>query len=202
VKELSKEELIKLYETLPEDTLRKLGIYSKAKEIYEEKHKLEKLKKERIERAMALVKEAQELLNIYRLDLRVTAGGTRVVDKDGQSISSSGNSQKKRKTGSRLPGGVRTIATRYRIPILQALIELGGREKSSIVLDRVSQQMKDIFVPVDLEKISTGGLRWRNAAQWERVKMVEEGLLCNDSPRGTWEITEKGRKYLKEHNYE
>ena len=200
VNELSKEELINLYETSLEDTLRKLGIYGKAKEAYEEKQKLEKLKKERIERAIALVKEAQELLNIYRLDLRVTAGGMRVVDKDGQGIS--GNSQKKRKMGSRLPGGVRTTATRYRIPILQALIELGGQGKSGIVLERVCQQMKDIFVPVDLEKIPAGELRWRNAAQWERVKMVKEGLLCNDSPRGIWEITEKGRKYLEEHNYE
>ena len=46
--ELSKEELINLYETLPEDTLIKLGIFNKAKEVYEEKQKLEKLKKERI----------------------------------------------------------------------------------------------------------------------------------------------------------
>ena len=40
LKELSKEELLKLYETLPEDTLQKLGIYDKAKETYEEKQKL------------------------------------------------------------------------------------------------------------------------------------------------------------------
>lgn len=29
--------------------------------------------------------------------------------------------------------------------------------------------------------------------------MVKKGLLRNDSPRGIWEISEKGRNYLKEH---
>ena len=28
--------------------------------------------------------------------------------------------------------------------------------------------------------------------------MVKEGLLKDDSPRGTWETSEKGRAYLKE----
>jgi len=69
---LSKEELIKLYKTLPKDTLINLGVYDKAKELYEEKQKIERLKKERIEKAITLAKEAQELLNIYRLELKVT----------------------------------------------------------------------------------------------------------------------------------
>jgi len=46
MKELSKDELTSLYEALSEDTLRKLGIYTKAKDAYEEKQKMEKLKRE------------------------------------------------------------------------------------------------------------------------------------------------------------
>ncbi|MCC7571175.1 winged helix-turn-helix domain-containing protein, partial [Candidatus Micrarchaeota archaeon] len=41
--------------------------------------------------------------------------------------------------------------------------------------------------------------RWRNTAQWARNSMVnEEGFLKKDSPRGIWEISEKGRAFLKE----
>lgn len=87
MKELSKDELMNLYETLSEETLRKLEIYTKAKEAYEEKQKMEKLRKERIEKAIALVKEAQELLNIYRLELIVTRrGGISIKDQEGRDI--------------------------------------------------------------------------------------------------------------------
>lgn len=193
MKELSKDELINLYETLPEDTLRKLGIYSKAKEVYEEKQKLEKLKKERIEKAMALVKEAQELLNIYRLELNVTSRGIRIKDKDGRDINKIREQKKLRR-------GLKTHQSQYRIPILQVLTDLGGRGTVNEILERVYEKMKDVLNSVDLETLSSGGdSRWRNTARWARNTMVNEGLLRKDSPRGIWEITEKGKNYLKEH---
>ncbi len=30
------------------------------------------------------------------------------------------------------------------------------------------------------------------------MKMVNEGLLSKNSPNGIWEITEKGKEYLKQ----
>ena len=200
VKELSKEELINLYETLPEDTLRKLGIYGKAKESYEEKQKLEKLKKERIEKAIALVKEAQELLNIYRLELTVTGRGIRIKDKDGRDINKI-REQKKLRRGVRR--GVKTHQSQYKIPILQVLTGLGGQGKTDEIVERVYEKMKDILNPVDLETLPSGvDSRWKNTAQWARNTMVNEGLLEKDSPRGIWEITEKGKNYLNEHSNE
>jgi intein/homing endonuclease len=193
MKKLLKEELIKLYETLPEDTLRKLGIYGKAKEAHEEKQKLEKLKKERIERVMALVKEAQELLNIYRLELNVTSRGIRIKDKDGRDINKIGDHKKLRR-------GSKTPQFEYRIPILQVLIDLEGRGTAKEILERVYKKMKDVLNSVDLETLPSGrDFRWRNTTMWERNTMVNEGLLEKDSPRGIWEITEKGKIYLKEH---
>jgi len=195
---LSKEELIKLYETLPEDTLKKLGVYDEASKSYEEKQEIERLKSERLKRAMALVKEAQELLGIYNFELRVTIGGTRIVDKEKRTIH--GDLQKKREKGKILPRGIKTPLIRYRVPILQALVDLGGQGKASIVLERVYQQMEDVFVPADLEELSSlQEKRWRNTAQWARAKMIKEGLLREDSPRGVWEISEKGREYLQDH---
>lgn len=196
MKELSKEELINLYETLPEDTLIKLGIFSKAKEVYEEKQKLEKLKKERIEKAIALVKEAQELLNIYSFELNVTSRGIRIKDKDGRDTN-------KIREQRALRQGSKTHNSEYRIPILQVLTDLGGRGKVKEILERVYEKMKDVLNSFDLEVLSSGfAVRWRSAAQWERNTMVNQGLLEKDSPRGIWEIAESGKNYLKEHSNE
>jgi len=191
---LSKEELIKLYKKLPEDTLIKLGVHDKAKEAYEEKQKIERLKDERIKKAIALVKQAQELLNIYRLELKVTtARGIQVIGEGGANIHN--------KTGirHRINYGQKTKQVEYKIHILQALENLGGSGNVNEVLDCVYKRMKDFLVPVDLEKLpSVRQLRWRNTAIWERYYMIKDGLLKSNSPRGTWEISEKGKKYLKE----
>jgi len=191
---LSKEELIKLYKKLPEDTLIKLGVYDKAKELYEEKQKIERLKDERIKKAITLVKQAQELLNIYRLELKVTAArGIQVIGEGGANIHN--------KTGirHRINYGQRTQQVKYRTPILQALEDLGGSGYVNEVLDFVYKKMKNFLVPVDLEEIpSVRQKRWRNTAMWERSHMIKDGLLKSDSPRGIWEISEKGKKYLKE----
>jgi len=191
---LSKEELIKLYKTLPKDTLIKLGVYDKAKELYEEKQKIERLKKERIEKAITLVKEAQELLNIYRLELKVTpARGIQVINEGGVNIYNITGRRHKIKHGQK------TKQVEYRTPILQTLENLGGSGNVNEVLDCVYKKMKDFLVPVDLEKLpSTRQIRWRDTAIWERYYMIKEGLLKSDSPRGIWEISEKGKKYLKE----
>lgn len=198
MKELSKDELIKLYETFDEETLKKLDIYEKARQAFEEKQKLEKLKKERIEKALALVKEARELLNIYRLELIVTRrGGISVKDQYGLRLNQT------RATGptkQKIKKGLKTHQSQYRIPILQVLTDLGGRGNVNKILERVYEKMKDVLNEVDLGKNSSGAVRWRNTSMWERNIMVhEEDLLRNDSPRGIWEITEKGKIYLKEH---
>ena len=38
---------------------------------------------------------------------------------------------------------------------------------------------------------------WRNTAQWVRNDLREEGLIRDDPPRSIWEITEKGRQWLR-----
>jgi len=52
----------------------------------------------------------------------------------------------------------------------------------------------------DFEPLASGpdNRRWRNAAQWARNAMVNEGLLKKDFPRGVWEICDKGRSHLKQ----
>lgn len=99
-----------------------------------------------------------------------------------------------------LPRGVRTPEEAYRQPILQALLALGGSAAVPDVLERVGKAMKGVLKDVDHQAMASDSdmLRWRNAAQWARPSMVKEGLLKPDSPRGVWEISEAGRRYIKE----
>nr|BAL53917.1 hypothetical conserved protein [uncultured prokaryote] len=93
----------------------------------------------------------------------------------------------------------RTPQSEYRVPILEALEELGGAGHVTQVLRIVYRKMKDRLTKDDLERLPSGGdYRWRNTAQWERKHMIGEGLLRDDSPKGVWEMTEAGRAYLEQ----
>ncbi|HOV22545.1 MAG TPA: DUF262 domain-containing protein [bacterium] len=94
--------------------------------------------------------------------------------------------------------GERTPRQAFRIPILEALIELGGTGEMDKILEKVEIKMKHILNSVDYKKLPSGVMiRWQNTAQWERYVMVQDGLLSPHSPRGIWEITEKGKEFLK-----
>ena len=83
----------------------------------------------------------------------------------------------------------------YTLPILESLVEMGGSGRMPKVLDKVYDKMKDRLRKKDLEMLSSGtAVRWKNRAQWERQRLKSEGYLKKDSPRGTWEITDEGRK--------
>ncbi len=105
--------------------------------------------------------------------------------------------QAQRQNLGRLQRGMRTPEEAYYTPILQVLNEMGGSGKVAEVLDRVGKKMKGKLKSCDHEPLASDprNLRWRNAAQWARNSMVHEGLLKNDSPRGIWEISEKGKQY-------
>jgi hypothetical protein len=98
----------------------------------------------------------------------------------------------------RLPrGGGRTPEDAFRLPILEALVEIGGAGPVAEVMRIVQEKAKSFLTPVDYDKVPSGYVRWRNNAMWERKKMVDEGLLKSDSPHGYWEITDKGRASLR-----
>jgi len=100
----------------------------------------------------------------------------------------------------KLRKGVRTPESAYYLPILHVLEQMGGSGKVAEVLERVGTLMKPVLKDVDYQPLASGpdNPRWRNAAQWARNSMIREGLLKADSPRGVWEISDKGRAALKE----
>jgi len=76
--------------------------------------------------------------------------------------------------------------------IIRALKKLGGRAKVSEVLDEIEKQLTGKLLPGDIEVRQDGKtLAWRNNTQWERLRMVRDGTLCNDSPNGVWELSEE-----------
>lgn len=105
---------------------------------------------------------------------------------------------KGRKRGKRLPrGSGRTDQKIFTKPILKVLMSLGGKAKVQEVLKRIEHEMRGQLSPVDFEKLKTGQVRWKNTAQWARNELVAEGLLEKDTPRGLWQITDKGREDYK-----
>jgi len=99
----------------------------------------------------------------------------------------------------RLRRGLRTREEAYYRPILEALQALGGSAPMGQVLDRVLQSMRGTLKDVDYEPLASEPdmPRWKNAAQWARNSMVKEGLLRNDSPRGIWQISDAGVRFLQ-----
>jgi predicted transcriptional regulator len=98
----------------------------------------------------------------------------------------------------RISKNSKTPRNAFRVPILEALIELGGKGKVSEILEKVEMKMRFELKPIDYERLNSGAIRWVNTAQWERYLMIQEGLLKTDSPRGIWEITEKGKQFLEQ----
>lgn len=100
----------------------------------------------------------------------------------------------------KLRKGQRTPESAYYRPLLQVLDQMGGSGKVADVLERIGKLMKPILKPVDFDPLASGpdNPRWRNAAQWARNSMIRDGLLKADSPRGVWEISDKGRQTLKD----
>ena len=96
----------------------------------------------------------------------------------------------------RLAKGLRTPDTMYASHILAALNELGGQSTIQAVTDRVGQRMTSILNHYDYQMLPSQPdiVRWRNAVAWVRQMLVDQGLLRDDSPRGVWELSDKGRE--------
>ncbi len=98
-----------------------------------------------------------------------------------------------------LPRGLQTPEKEFKLPILQAVEELGGSAAVNEVLQKVFEIMKPRLNSYDLQPIPShpDRFRWENTSMWCRQRLVEEGLLASQSRRGVWVITEKGRTLLE-----
>jgi hypothetical protein len=84
----------------------------------------------------------------------------------------------------------------YELPILEILDAHGGRAPTREVIDELGERLREELLPADYEQLASGDVRWRNRAQFVRLKLIERGDMVKDSPRGVWELTDQGRDRL------
>lgn len=91
-----------------------------------------------------------------------------------------------------------TSEEKFVVPVLQALVSLGGSGTSDDVIDQVGEIMKARLRPPDFQA-SPGDPdkpRWRHSAEWACEAMLKEGFLVWDDSQGSWQVTEIGKKWL------
>jgi len=93
-----------------------------------------------------------------------------------------------------------TTQINFRIPILKALIFLGGSSEETEVTEFVRKEMKNKLTEKDVE-IDEGEdkERWLNNLYFETATMIDEGLLIKESSNKSWEIAQKGIDYLSKY---
>jgi hypothetical protein len=85
----------------------------------------------------------------------------------------------------------------YEIPILRYLAEHAGRAPSREVTAAVGKVLASNFTDLDKLPLRDGSIRWQKRAAFVRLRLVNRGELVEHSPRGMWEITDKGRERLQ-----
>jgi len=93
-----------------------------------------------------------------------------------------------RKRQEKMPRTSQEVLREY---LLAALRELGGSARCSDVIGKMREMLAGQLLPGDLLKRKGGAIVWENNAQWERLVLVKEGILRDDSPRGVWELAEQ-----------
>ncbi len=100
-----------------------------------------------------------------------------------------GVSHRRRTRRKRSETGTKTPLSAFRHQILEILTEAGGKAASAEVKIQLEKRIGHTFTERDLEFCNDGRKTvWWDTAQWERVHMVNEGLLRKGSPRGVWEV--------------
>lgn len=81
------------------------------------------------------------------------------------------------------------------VPLLEALVEMGGEGKAKDIYPLVTKRFPQIRDEDLAETLPSGPNRWTNRIQWARQKLVGKGEL--DSPGyAIWRITARGRQRL------
>lgn len=93
---------------------------------------------------------------------------------------------KRKRTRSKMP---KTDNATLRKILLDVLKESGGKAKVKEIKYAMGKKLKDKFLPGDLLLRSDGRtVAWFNNVQWERLRLVQTGILKSESPSGLWEL--------------
>jgi hypothetical protein len=132
---------------------------------------------------LALTQLADEFQDILK-DLRERLGQNAATPEAKQPKPTSKRTRTPR--SQKLPKTTQTVLREH---ILRALKKLRGKARMSDVIEEMSQQLEGKLLPGDFALRQDGkSIAWKNNAQWERLKMRQEGILRDDSPSGIWEL--------------
>lgn len=107
-------------------------------------------------------------------------------------------SQRRRKGTERLPAGQSTPSSAFFNDILSILRDEGGMASPALVIPQIESRMKDLLKEEDFERVqSSNKPRWIIAVRKARGELIEQGLLKENSPRGMWELSDKGWQVLE-----
>ena len=135
------------------------------------------------------------------LGLNPEDGVSSNTKRDSRRVSGSeGRRQISKATRSRAKKGSLLEEAAYELPILEALVEQGGRAPTSEVVDQVGEKLAGRLTQLDRATLRSGDVRWRRRCQFVRLALVKRGDLVDGSPRGVWEISDQGRKRIGGHS--
>jgi restriction system protein len=95
----------------------------------------------------------------------------------------------------RVPDTTKISRAAYELPLLESLVELGGKvEPNGALYQRIAEKMG--FVGKDMEyDLVHARDKWIYTLQWVRHTLVKQGDM-DGSRRGIWAITEQGRQRI------
>jgi restriction system protein len=86
----------------------------------------------------------------------------------------------------------RTPNEKYKIPLLETLVEAGGSLKPQDVGDRVKIKLRDVLTDHDRTMDPSGTRqRWDDGMRYARLELVIDGLM-EGTEHGIWTISKKG----------
>ena len=96
----------------------------------------------------------------------------------------------------RPPGGTLPQKT-FPQPLLEAIYEMGGTARTVDLRPDMKRRMAPALLPGNRERVSTDEERWWNSVCWERSYLVKDGYFRDDSPRGTWKLSQNGIEHAE-----
>lgn len=105
--------------------------------------------------------------------------------------------RRRRSRAPRAKAGTTLPDVEYEIPILEIIRDKGGRAPTREVIDALAERLDGRLTDADRESLASGDIRWRNRAQFARLNLIEQGDMVKGSPRGVWEISERGIQRLE-----
>ena len=84
------------------------------------------------------------------------------------------------------------------------LLDFGGSAEVSLIRKEIERRMlNDNNLTCEDMEMTSGQPKWENSLRALRESWVKDDILKDDSLRGIWELTDKGRekaKYMSEEN--